>query len=665
MLSRHPFVSVQQIIVVLVLAATAMVMFHNRAAAQVGTDEPFSPGARQIFVPALEAVGDDGSLCATEIVIQNVGVEPSKAIVLFWGEPGACGPTENGPMRVECTGLLNPGIAWRISGPMIPAGARSAIVYSATTKGVNEADPELGIEMDDTVADWLCESLFFDAVGDAAAANGFRRAVEEGAKYLGLRMERALGARLSVTIDRECNDGSMRYVGITSEDDSDGAAVGGSYDYVSPMLAAGGGRVGTPRMIAMNTGLECATISVFARRHLASDPNPVGGIECPTGLLCGTFTVAPGETLVVDPISAACLDADGSAWIRSDQPLAVVVDGFGLMGRLSAVAEQASWSGARPGSGSSSSRERVVRLSAPLVYHDFNGWSTIVHVANSTSDDITARLTIWDRGGAKMAVGPVDIGLCALGGRAVALDEIMADVPENFTGTVSVEAVSLGPVGPGEPIGGGAADSAPEALSVTIELVRRAEDGTLVSSAAYDVRPAAPDMALIGVPSVVKHIGAGGNTVLAIHNQVRTPGFTDFTMYFYDESGLVDYVCQKLGSNQVDYVDIETWGYVNSGFSGSAVISAKFWEHVSVVAEGVTWNDVSLGAVVMEVPSGVGGTFAPPTDPKGSTTAVMLPSFEPDPEIEFEGLACPGGSFPGPPRPRMWRINMPLALRNR
>ena len=638
-----------------VLILVAGIVLGSPAAARSDAEEPYSPGARQVFVPALEAVGDDGLPCATEVVIQNVGAAPSKAIVLFWGEPGACGPTENGPMTIQCGGLMKPGMVWQLNGPMMPAGARSAIAFSANLETVELID---GLSMEDSFADYLCETLFFGLMGGAAEATDFRRAVNAGTEFAGVSMARALGAPLSVTVDRDCIGGSMRYVGIPSEDHSDGAVAGGSYDYVSPMLAAGGGRADAPSMIAMNTGLECATIQIFARAHLISDPDPEPGAECPTGNPCGTFTAAPGESVVIDPVSAACLDADGSAWIRSDQPLAIVIDGLGPAGHMSALAEQVSWSGAgtRSGAGGESpiSGEVVARLSAPLVYNDFNGWSSTIHVANTTSDGVSARVTLWNRRGDE--VSRHQVRLCPLGGRSVAVGTDMIGAPADFVGTVSIERVEA------EPSGGGTDGAVLDELSAIVELTRLREDGTPLSSAAYDVRPASLGKTVIGIPSVVKTAETGDVSVLAIHNQVRMPGFTDFAVLFYDSNGLLDYVCNKVGANQVEYIDLETWGYVNPGFSGSAIVSAQFWEHDSVGADGEPRNDVSLSAVVMEMPNGLGRSSEIPEFPAGSTNAIMLPSFEAGFESGFSRVVCSSGPFP---RPRTWRIYLPNVLRNR
>ena len=79
------------------------------------------------------------------------------------------------------------------------------------------------------------------------------------------------------------------------------------------------------------------------------------------------------------------------------------------------------------------------------------------------------------------------------------------------------------------------------------------------------------------------------------------PGFTDFAIYIYDQNGLIDYVCQKLNEKQVEYITLDTWGYVNPGFKGSAIISAVFWEHDVFDNEGnFLRNLVGLGAVAVQ-----------------------------------------------------------------
>ena len=62
--------------------------------------------------------------------VQNVGDQPTKAMVILWGEAGYCPPQDAGPLKIECSGLLRPGSAWSFAPGMLPVGAASGIVYS-------------------------------------------------------------------------------------------------------------------------------------------------------------------------------------------------------------------------------------------------------------------------------------------------------------------------------------------------------------------------------------------------------------------------------------------------------------------------------------------------------------------------------------------------------
>jgi hypothetical protein len=107
---------------------------------------------------------------------------------------------------------------------------------------------------------------------------------------------------------------------------------------------------------------------------------------------------------------------------------------------------------------------------------------------------------------------------------------------------------------------------------------------------------------LIAIPSLLKDLdGTGVTSEIAIANVVPKPGFTDFAIYIYDQNGLLDFVCQKLNEKQVEYINLQTWGYVNPGFKGSAIISAVFWEHDVFDETGFFLrNLLGLAAVAVE-----------------------------------------------------------------
>ena len=148
---------------------------------------------------------------------------------------------------------------------------------------------------------------------------------------------------------------------------------------------------------------------------------------------------------------------------------------------------------------------------------------------------------------------------------------------------------------------------------------------------------------LIAIPSLLKDLdGSGVTSETAIMNLVAKPGFTDFAIYIYDQNGLLDFICEKLHSRQVEYIDLQTWGYVNNGFKGSAVISATFWEHDVFDPDGkFVRNLVGLGAVMVERTGTRLGEDIPGDEAAGDrgipfalTTTGKTPTW------------CPGGFIP-------------------
>jgi subtilisin-like proprotein convertase family protein len=200
--------------------------------------------------------------------------------------------------------------------------------------------------------------------------------------------------------------------------------------------------------------------------------------------------------------------------------------------------------------------------------------------------------------------------VCPRGSQSFYLPQV-ADLPGNWVGSVRVESQEW--FTPGGPV-----VDAPMITAVA-QLIKYADvQRSSVSEAmAYNLLPEydafdwqvgccegglASGEGLIAIPSLIKDLKSSGVTSeLAITNLVPKPGFTDFAIYVFDQNGLFDYVCQKLSEKEVEYIDLQTWGYVNQGFKGSALISAVYWDH-DVFDSGGRFlrNLVGLGAVTVE-----------------------------------------------------------------
>ena len=98
-------------------------------------------------------------------------------------------------------------------------------------------------------------------------------------------------------------------------------------------------------------------------------------------------------------------------------------------------------------------------------------------------------------------------------------------------------------------------------------------------------------------------------------------------------------MCEVLNEKQVEYIDLNAWGWIHPNFLGSAVVSAVFWEHdVFDQYGGFTRNLVGLGGVIVER---IGGTQGQPDVPGDESKAVsMFPVY--DYFLNEHWVQCPG-----------------------
>ncbi|MCB0217881.1 MAG: hypothetical protein KDH92_14660, partial [Chloroflexi bacterium] len=245
----------------------------------------------------------------------------------------------------------------------------------------------------------------------------------------------------------------------------------------------------------------------------------------------------------------------------------------------------------------------------PLMYSEYQGWDTGVQVQNlSEVADAKVKVYFLDRSG-DVITTLVD-WICPRGSQTFFLP-VVADLPGAWVGSIRIESQDWWTPGT-NPIG------APNIIGVATLMkysdVARTETQEAI---AYNLLPehkayiwqigsgtggTTSGVGLIAIPSLLKDLdGTGTTSEVAITNLSQKPGFTDFAIYIYDQNGLMDFVCQKLHSRQTEYIDLQTWGYVNTGFKGSAIISATFWEHDVFNPTGeFVRNILGLGAVSIE-----------------------------------------------------------------
>ncbi|MBK6767957.1 MAG: SBBP repeat-containing protein [Ardenticatenales bacterium] len=558
---------------------------------------------KQVHLPILNFQGQD-DVCESWIEVQNIGCRIAKAALVTWGEPGFCPPQAAGPLKVECTGLLKPGSTWNLYGAQVPTGSKSGILFKLSARQLSEDGIDV-IPEDDITGDYVCEVLFFNVVGDADDYRRFKKAYNEGLVFDGIDMVRASGdGLLAVDVHRSCPGDATPGVDVTSKYNGlAGTHLGtydevyGGYSYYVPLVYASAAGFNTIIYI-QNGGLMCSSLEIWFK---ARD-------DCLRATICDIATLAPGETYQLDANDCVGPDFQGSAWIRSTQVMGIAVDIIGGDVLMTYVGE--------PGEinytfdpNKSTTRDGNQVAFAPLTYSEYQGWDAGIQVQN-LSAVFAAKVKIYflDRGG-DIITTLVD-WVCPRGSQTFFLP-VVFDLPGNWVGSARAESQEW--ISPGSPN-----VLAPNIVGI-VTLIKYTDVARTSKSEAiaYNMLPEHKiydwqlgfggggldsGIGLIAIPSLLKDLENSGLTSeIAIANVVPKPGFTDLVIYFYDQNGLLDYVCQKLNEKQVEYIDLQTWGYISDGFKGSAIISAWFWEHDVFDDTGFFLrNLVGLGAVSVE-----------------------------------------------------------------
>ena len=547
------------------------------------------------LLPILNFLAND-AVCSSWVEVQNTGDHPAKAIMLVWGAPGFCPPQCTGPLKVECSGLLIPGSAWNFLGAQIPTGAKSGAIVSAGTDYV-------GAHGEDIFADALCESLFQYVVGDCNEFRRFWKAYTEFGNWRGFDFGSRPCQPMAAEVLRQC-PGDLRpevnvvssYAGIAGEFLGAYDPVYGGFAFYAPSLYAASGGYNSILYI-QNGGLECTSLEIWFK----------GRDDCLRPRICDVSTLSPGETFQFD--ASSCMPAGwvGDAWIRSTQPLGVAVDHIGNDVLMTYTGLPAELNYVFQGVKYFTTGSAVAY--GPLIYSEYQGWDTAVIVQNlSRTQAAKVKVYFLDRSGD--VITTVVDWVCPQGSQQFLLP-VIANLPGNWVGSVRVESQDW--FAPGSP-----AVDAPYVFAIA-EMVKYGDvQRTSPQEAmAYEFFPEqmaydwqvgsgcgglCSGIGRIGIPSFHKdQAGSGITSEVAIANIVAKPGFTDFAVFIFDQNGLLDFVCEKLHDRQVEYIDLNSWGFINPGFKGSALISATFWEHeVFAPNGGFVRNVVGLAAVKVE-----------------------------------------------------------------
>ncbi len=526
------------------------------------------------------------------IEIQNVGSDFTRAVLFVMPLPsGSCAPQQN-PLRwMECTGVLAPGSAWTFVRTQLPVWAQSAIVFSIP-------------------GDSSCTNLDsgeFPPAPGSILGTGQPLAVEVVRKGPGLDPTLAV---------------SSAYSGISQEMTGTYDPVYGSFSYYTPLLYAGVRGLNSWLYI-QNTGNACTSVEMWFRT--------LG--DCVRAQIADIPALLPGESQAVDVGTLVPPGFQGSAWVRTSQPVAIVVDiiGADLLMTYHGVPSEISY--VFNGTPFAPSGSQV--LYGPLFFREDQGWETVLAIQNMSSIvNAKVKVIFFDNSGD--IVGSLIDWVCPRGSQLFSLAAIDA-LRGTKVGSIRVESQEWWT--PGDPL------VRPPNINGVAQLIKL--EGPLqtdpLEAIAYNLFPEQQaftwqvgagggglesGVGVIGIPSLMKR-GGRLTTELAILNVVPKPGFTDFALFVYDQNGLIDVVCQKLHENQLDYINLDQWNFLHSGFRGSAVISATFWEHdVFSSTGGFVRNLVGLAAVKVERSGTVLGVDVPGDESGGSEGFPIRSSFE-------------------------------------
>ncbi len=437
----------------------------------------------RIGLPAIDA----GNGWRTTIYVQNAGRFPAKAILDLYAAPGQeHSLIEGATIRTLCSDTLEPGRPWAWQNDAFPPGTFSAIVYSVNP-GSEDATCGTG--------------------GD-----GTRRP----------------GQPLAVVVDRQRTSGggatpvSDAYTGIYQWGAFNPES--GGYTYYTPQVTTGYEGQETT-LILQNMGDESTAVKVgYKPRADASAPI--------TQVLP---TLAPGESIRVDPNQVVNPPFLGAARVQASQPLAVVVDHWAGHG-----SQLMTHKGMPEPSGASTYHAHLIVRGHNLSMIN-PGWDADVWVQNASAVvTTTAQISFQRLSGETIASHTQSLSPTGSWNFPLRDD---SSLPARFQGTARIE----------------------NALPVVNLL-----NGAIGQGASYN--PMATGGEVVALPWITK--GTPGHSVIAIQNLNPNPGETNFRLEIYDKKGLLDWQEGSLAAGQTWTSNLVEWGYVLPGAVFSALVRA-------------------------------------------------------------------------------------------
>ena len=509
-----------------------------------------SPG-KKIQIPRI----DKGEGWDTHIQVQNVGDAQTGVVILFWGDYSAqCASNEPGPVTHLCHRIPGKWATWAVK-DLIPAEAKSAILYSVS----------------DDVFEAACQ-----AAGDYEAWRSWEATYAYG------------GGPLAVTIDRLAYNGnpaSSMYHGFSE--------TMLSYQYFAPHVTHGYNGLDSTITI-QNSGDYCTSIWLYYKEEGNCEYMKVQHIE----------QIAPGEAIHIGPgpdadlaFPSPELDAPwlGSTYITANEPLAIVVD------RWNASSTMLLTHAGFPYIDYGATTNYV-----PLIYRNFDGWDAEIHVQNLTQESQYAFVTVefFDQSGDHILY--LGEWICRNGTATFDLSDILdlgVNFPFGYVGAAEIQ--SHGQVDyPGQP------SSGPPIASV-VSLINSTSGQALSHNALTPQQ--VKGVTTFAFPLVSKQsqgyasdvVQAGNDvtstSVIALRNNSDCNRFWG-KIWMWDETGAsvggID--VPWLHPKHLKIIDLRYQGWLYSGFVGAATFEVLGVEQLcDEKGDGYVDNEPIMPSVVV------------------------------------------------------------------
>lgn len=506
----------------------------------------------RIPLPAVD-VSDDWT---TRIHVQNVGEEPAVAVVELYAAPESDEPPEEATVvGVRCSDPIPPGHdrTLELAGGTELDAARSGFVYAVAPGRENAICGGDGTRQ---------------PAGPVAVVVSRQQTDETGAAHTSAYAASPNQAEIDEELAKLNHPDYVFYV------------------YFAPLVTAewaGGDQ--NRRLVLQNVGDE-ATSELYVQYF------PQGGCEWayPAARVAQP-NMAPGQARRLDlqDVEYPTPPFRGTAVIRSDQPLAVVVDQRDV--KL----------GTRASYAASYKPAQALTNYAPLVAKSFDGWEAGVQIQDA-SPFLNARASIYYLDAAGEPLIRDFEWICYVDAWRVS-PQSLAEVPADWVGALRIESDDWWTMFGFEVPAGLYIPTPLSVVNLTNAGSRQALSYTGLPAPEVGAHTVALRRAQdVALPWVVKHYGSETSlrsSRIAVQNLSAELGETPYTVEFYGSDGLLATLEGVLGPSQADQIDLSDVAELPDGYAGAAVV---------VAGESSQKGGPALGAVVAEMAdAGVNG----------------------------------------------------------